>query len=84
MTPKERRRELAALTEVGVADGVIDKQESTVMRNLLRCRSIQTRDIMTPRMVMQTLPEDATVDEARDETFWPMVYTDTALALAVR
>ena len=80
LTPKERRRrishrELAALTEIGVADGVIDEQESTVMKNLLRFRSIQAGDIMTPRMVMQTLPEDATVDEARahqnNSSWWP-------------
>ena len=71
LTPKHRRghvsrSELAALTELGVTEGVIEEQESVMVKNLLHFSSVQVSDIMTPRVVMQALPEDHLIGAAQD------------------
>lgn len=57
------REELAAIAELGSAEGVIAEDESRLLRNVLLFRSVRVRAIMTPRMVLSTLAADATAGE---------------------
>jgi CBS domain containing-hemolysin-like protein len=54
------REEIGALADLGARIGVLDEDESRVVRALLRFRSIQATDIMTPRTVVFALPADST------------------------
>ena len=58
------RDEFIAMAGLGQRSGQIDEQESRIISNLFRFGSLQAKDIMTPRMVIQAFPEDLTVAEA--------------------
>src|SRR5690606_27727773 len=60
------RADFSAMTEMADRHGVFEKNESTVIHNLLRFSEILTRDIMTPRSVMQVANADQTVSEFHD------------------
>ncbi len=51
------REEFIALAELGSREGIFHKYESRVLQNLFFLRDIRTKDIMTPRTVVSTLPE---------------------------
>jgi len=55
------RSDFMAMAELGAREGVFEKQESTIIHNLLRFDTIRVKDIMTPRTVMKTAPEDQTI-----------------------
>lgn len=55
------RDEIAALAQLGEAQGVFDERESKILRNLLGMAELNTRDVMTPRTVMFSLPVTTTV-----------------------
>lgn len=57
------RTDMAAMATLSEREGVIAKNESLLMQNLLRSRDIQVKDIMTPRTVMGSAPANQTVDE---------------------
>ncbi len=61
---KISREEFAALARVGGEQGVFDKSEMRILRNLFHFGSLRTRDIMTPRTVMFSLEENTTVRDA--------------------
>jgi CBS domain containing-hemolysin-like protein len=58
------REEFAALARVGEEQGVFDKSEMRILRNLFLFGSLRTRDIMTPRTVMFSLEENTMVRDA--------------------
>lgn len=58
------REEFLAMAGVGERAGLLNEQESRVIRNLFRFGSLKARDIMTPRPVIQALPDHLTVAEA--------------------
>ena len=58
------REEFAALARVGGEQGIFDKSEMRILRNLFRFGSLRTRDIMTPRTVMFSLGENTKVRDA--------------------
>ncbi len=58
------REELDAMTEMGRREGVIDEDESRMMRNLLRLKNLTARDVMTPRPVAVMLSEDQVLKAA--------------------
>jgi len=58
-----RRDELTALADLGTKEGVFEVEESRILHNLLRFSSLRVRDVMTPRTVVVTLPQDQTVGE---------------------
>ncbi len=60
------REEFIALAGIGEQTGQIDAQESRIIRNLFRFGSLEARDIMTPRTVIEAFPQDMTVTEALD------------------
>jgi CBS domain containing-hemolysin-like protein len=59
--PQEKvsREEIAALTEIGLEEGVFEETESKTIKNLMKSRYIKASAIMTPRTVMVSLPETA-------------------------
>jgi CBS domain containing-hemolysin-like protein len=61
------REELAALADIGEAEGAIEEDEEKVITNLLRLREILVSEIMTPSVVMTTVSSKWTVDKVRTE-----------------
>ncbi len=57
------REEFAALAEAGVDEGTFHPEESATLRSVLRFRALVAEDIMTPRQVFFSLPENASVGE---------------------
>jgi CBS domain containing-hemolysin-like protein len=57
------RDEIRALADLGAQQGVLDKEESRVVKALLRFRTMTASTVMTPRIVMFALPADDTVGE---------------------
>lgn len=64
---KISREEFAALARVGEEQGVFDKSEMRILRNLFLFGSLRTKDIMTPRTVMFSLEENTKVRDAIPE-----------------
>jgi CBS domain containing-hemolysin-like protein len=51
---------------------VIDRQQASVIKNILALKSVPVRKVMTPRQVVFTLPANKTIGEAIDENGnWP-------------
>lgn len=57
------RSEFLALTEIGAKQGVIEEKESHIIHNLMRFNAIQVKDVMTPRVVVKSVPEDLQVQD---------------------
>jgi len=57
------RSEFLAMAEIGVTEGVFEKQDSEIIANLLRLDMVRTEDIMTPRTVVRVASEDMTVSQ---------------------
>lgn len=57
------RLEIAAMTELSVAEGQLDAQESAIFKNLLRLRKTPISQVMTPRTVVFSLPESLSVGD---------------------
>ena len=57
------RAEFTAMAELGERAGVLEADESRVMKSLFRFRNLRVQDIMTPRTVVFAWPEDKTVYE---------------------
>lgn len=58
------REEMGALAELGVKQGTLAAGESKILKSLFRFSKLTAQDVMTPRTVVMTLPETATVAEA--------------------
>ena len=61
------REEITALAELGHQEGVFEKEESRILKNLFRFSSLRVKGIMTPRTVLFALPETLTVGEVLGE-----------------
>jgi CBS domain containing-hemolysin-like protein len=57
------REELAALAESGWREGVFEASESHILQSLMRAAPLRARDVMTPRVVVGTLPESRTIGD---------------------
>lgn len=57
------REDFTAMTEIAHEEGVFEKSESTIIKNLLRFDEVLVKDIMTPRAVMKIAPEKKTIRE---------------------
>lgn len=55
------RGDFTAMAMVGEQSGILDQQESKIIRNLLQLEKLRVKDIMTPRTVVFSSPEDTTV-----------------------
>ncbi|KPK77329.1 MAG: hypothetical protein AMJ79_03590 [Phycisphaerae bacterium SM23_30] len=60
---KVSREEMAAVAEIGKAEGTLLTQETRVIQNLLRLNKIRAKDVLTPRSVLLTFQKDKTVQE---------------------
>ncbi|PIQ61421.1 MAG: hemolysin [Bacteroidetes bacterium CG12_big_fil_rev_8_21_14_0_65_60_17] len=58
------REEFLAMSRMGEESGLIKNKEFRVIRNLFRLDGLQARDIMTPRPVMEALPENMSMEDA--------------------
>lgn len=61
------REEIAALARLGKEQGAMVEAESRILTNLMKAGSLRAKDIMTPRTVVISLDEDATVREAIEQ-----------------
>ena len=57
------RSDFVAMADIGAQDGVFEEQESEIISNLLKFRSIQAKDVMTPRTVVYSAPATETFEE---------------------
>jgi len=55
------RADIAAMAHAGEQSGVLDKSESTIIKNLLRFQDVKVKDIMTPRTVIVKADENMTL-----------------------
>ncbi len=56
------REEIVALIHLGKKDGVLKESESKIIGNLIKLQTLTIRDIMTPRTVVVSAPDDMTLD----------------------
>lgn len=57
------REDFTAMADIAHEDGVFEKSESTIIKNLLRFDEVLVKDIMTPRTVMKIASEQKTIQE---------------------
>ncbi len=60
------REDFHAMTDIAHEEGVFEKNESAIIKNLLTFKQVQVKDIMTPRTVMIRASENSTVQEFFD------------------
>lgn len=58
--------EIKALIELGAEKGSIEKREKELLKNILQFNDITVEEVMTPRVSMETLPVESTLQEAID------------------
>ncbi|MBA6411844.1 HlyC/CorC family transporter [Parahaliea sp. F7430] len=67
------REEFSVMAELGEMEGELQNNESRILRNLLLLRDMRVKDVMTPRPVLFSLPEDLKVasyfSDCEDEPF---------------
>ncbi len=56
------RESFLVMTDMAEKDGVFQKNESKVIRNLLGFKEIKVNDVMTPRTVLETADESQTIE----------------------
>ena len=61
------REDFTAMADIAHEDGVFEKSESTIIKNLLRFDEVLVKDIMTPRTVMKIAQEDRSIQDYYDE-----------------
>ncbi|WP_425396876.1 CNNM domain-containing protein [Aeoliella sp.] len=57
------REELKVMADIGQKEGKLQEGESRILKNLLHMRDNEVGDVMTPRVVVFSLPEESTVGE---------------------
>lgn len=65
--PSMSREEFSAMAELGHEEGVFERKESNIFKNLIRFNSLRVKDIMTPRIVVVKFPEKKTIKEVMNE-----------------
>ena len=66
--PQEKvsREEIAALTDIGLEEGIFAEIESKTIKNLIRSRSIKSNEVMTPRTVVSSIDENSRLTDFFD------------------
>ena len=57
------REDFTAMADIAHEDGVFEKSESTIIKNLLRFDEVLAKDIMTPRAVLKMTSENLSIQE---------------------
>lgn len=65
--PTFSREELSAMADRGVEEGIFEQEESDILKNLVRFKSLRIKDIMTPRIVVVGFSENKTVADILDK-----------------
>lgn len=60
------REEVAAMVDVGTDEGVIDDAENSVIHNFLRFSNVRAEEIMTPYVVVSSVPTNMSMREFYD------------------
>lgn len=60
------REEVAAMVNVGTDEGVIEMEENKMIRNFLKLPDLSAKDIMTPFVVVASVPAHTTMKEFYD------------------
>ena len=60
------RSDFMVMTEIGEQEGVFQPNESSIIKNLLRFHTIDTKSIMTPRTVVIAAAEETTLQAFHD------------------
>lgn len=61
--PTFSREEFSAMADRGVEEGIFEKEESNILKNLVRFNSLRVKDIMTPRVVVVSFHENTMVQD---------------------
>ncbi|SHH33355.1 CNNM domain-containing protein [Ferrimonas marina] len=61
------RSEMSAMADIGAESGELNDQESNILKQMLKARSIPVSAIMTPRTVIFALPQSLTLAEYAHE-----------------
>lgn len=64
--PVLTRSQFVTMATVGEKEGVLNEQESEIIRNLLQFREVRVRAVMTPRTVTRTAPESMSAQAFMD------------------
>lgn len=59
--PAISREEVSAMANVGEEEGVFDEDENKIIQNIIKLDDVKAYDIMTPRVVAATAPEQMTL-----------------------
>ncbi len=66
------REEVSAMVTVGTEEGVFEKEEQTMLQNLIQSVNVRARSIMTPSVVVASAPSQMTLREFyKDAHFRP-------------
>lgn len=52
------REEVSAMVDIGTEEGTFETTENRIIQNLIKLRSVKAEDVMTPRVVVATAPEE--------------------------
>ena len=61
------REDFHTMTDIAQKEGVFEKSESAIIKNLLTFKEVEVKDIMTPRTVMITASEDDSIQTFFDQ-----------------
>ncbi|WP_340103875.1 hemolysin family protein [Rhodohalobacter sp. 8-1] len=61
--PSISREEIGAMADLGHEEGIFEKEESNILRNLIQFSSLKVEDIMTPRIVVVKYSEEVTIKD---------------------
>lgn len=57
------RDEITAMAKIGKEEGLLDVKELKIVSNLMKLHRLSVRDIMTPRPVIFSVPEDMSIQD---------------------
>jgi CBS domain containing-hemolysin-like protein len=57
------REDFTAMADIAHEDGVFEKSESTIIKNLLRFDEVLVKDVMTPRAVMKIASQEKSIHD---------------------
>ena len=60
------RKDMSVMAEMGEKEGVFEKKESRIIKNLMRFEEIKAKDIMTPRTVVVAAEENTKIKDFYD------------------
>ena len=57
------REEVSAMVSIGTEEGVFQNKENKMIQNLIKLDDVTARDVMTPRVVVASAPENLTMKD---------------------